>query len=294
MLYRPHVFGRMGVYYSSTKYQVDLVRSLALAAPLEDGPAAVDWDAAAALKADAGAIAEAPLPGARFEEPPAAALDPNSYRKWQKDLPRWIKANRPVKLLRCASLKMTSRPEESEGAFRSRMALALHEQRDLAVERLRRKYESRFRTLQNRLLAAEQAISREEEQAQARQVDTVISFGTAILGAFLGRKTVSARSTSRMGTAMKSAGRMRKEKMDVERARERADAVRKQVGELESRLQEDIDRLEMQFDPENAPLEEIRIVPKLSDITMELFGLAWLPYRRSAQGHFMPDWRGVV
>ena len=234
------------------------------------------------------------MPGARFEELPAVALNPESYRKWQKDLPRWIKANQPVTLLRCAPLKMTSQPEENEGAFRSRITLALHEQRDLAVEGLRRKYESRFQTLQTRLMTAEQAIAREEEQAQARQVDTVISFGTAILGAFLGRKAVSARSTSRMGTAMKSAGRMRKEKMDVERARERADAVRSQLGELESRLQEDIERLEMQFDPEHEPLEEIRIAPNLSDITMELFGLAWLPYRQNDQGLFRPDWRGIV
>ena len=159
------------------------------------------------------------------------------------------------------------------------------------MEKLRRKYGARFQTLQNRLLAAEQAIAREEEQAQARQMDTVISFGTAILGAFLGRKTVSARSTSRVGTAMKSAGRMRKEKMDVARARERAEAVRKELAEQEARLQEDIARLEMQFDPESEPLEEIRIAPKLSDIAMEIFGLAWLPYRKSDQGHFVPDWR---
>ena len=36
--YVPHVFGQMAIYYSSAKYQVDLVRSMALAAPLEDGP----------------------------------------------------------------------------------------------------------------------------------------------------------------------------------------------------------------------------------------------------------------
>jgi hypothetical protein len=90
---------------------------------------------------------------------------------------------------------------------------------------------------------------------------------------------------------MKSAGRMRKEKMDVERARERAEAVRKELADLERRLQEDIERLEMQLDPENEPLEEIRIAPKLSDITMELFGLAWLPYRKTDQGHFVTDWR---
>jgi len=291
VLYRPHVLGRMDIYYRSAKHQVDLARTIALATPLEDGPATLDWDAAVAIGADDGALAAAPLPGALFDPLPAEALRPESYRKWQQDLTRWVKANRPVTLLRCAALKLASAPEESEGEFRSRLSLSLHERRDLEVEKLRRKYAARFQTLQNRLLTAEQAIAREEEQAKTRQMDTVISFGTAILGAFLGRKTVSVGSTSRVGTAMKSAGRMRKEKMDVERARERAEAVRKELAEVESRLQEDIERLEMQFDPENEPLEEIRIAPNLSDITMEVFGLAWLPYRKSDQGHFVPDWR---
>jgi hypothetical protein len=89
---------------------------------------------------------------------------------------------------------------------------------------------------------------------------------------------------------MKSAGRMQKEKMDVARAQERAASVGQQMAELEVRLQEDIDKLDMQFDPENETLEEIRIAPKLSDISMELFGLAWLPYRKTDQGRFVPDW----
>ncbi len=292
--YVPHILGQMAIYYSSAKYQVDLARSLALAAPLEDGPVPLDWDAAVALSADADMLEGDPMSGVGYGDLPVVALKPAAYRKWQQDLVRWAKANHPITLLRCKSLKVTSAPEESEGDFRSRLALALREQRDLEVEKLRRKYASQFQTLQNRLMTAEQAIAREAEQAKARQVDTVISFGTAILGAFLGRKTVSARSTSRVGTAMKSAGRMQKEKMDVERARERADAVRKQLGELESRLQDDIQRLEMQFDPESEPLEEIRITPKLSDITVELFGLAWLPYRQNDQGRFLPDWREAV
>jgi hypothetical protein len=293
VLYRPHLFGQMDIYYSSAKHQVNLTQSIALATPLEEGPVPFDWDAATAVSTDAGILASDPLPGARFQDLPTIAGRPASYSRWQKDLARWLKANRPVTLLRCAALKLASMPEESESAFRSRISLALHEQRDLAVAQLRRKYAGRFQTLQNRLLTAEQAIAREEEQAKARQMDTVISFGTAILGAFLGRKTVSAQSTSRVGTAMKSAGRMRKEKMDVARAQEKAAAVREQLAELEARLQEDIDRLEVQFDPANESLDEIRIAPNLSDITVNVFGLAWLPYLKNDQGQYLPDWRGA-
>jgi len=86
------------------------------------------------------------------------------------------------------------------------------------VGKIRRKYDSKFNTLQNRLLRAEQAIAREQEQAKSQKMKTVISFGTALLGSLLGRKKVSASSARSFGTAMKSASRMQKESMDVKRA----------------------------------------------------------------------------
>jgi len=139
-------------------------------------------------------------------------------------------------------------------------------------------------------MRAEQAIAREGEQVKAKKMQTAISFGTAILGAFLGRKAVSSTSASRIGTAVKSASRVRKEKMDVARAQERAEAVRRQLAELEEQLQEDIDTLEFSFDTQAEELAEIRIKPKSTDINLKTFGLVWMPYRKNAGGGQSPDW----
>jgi hypothetical protein len=106
----------------------------------------------------------------------------------------------------------------------------------------------------------------------------------------MGRKVVSVTSASRVSTAMKSAGRIQKEKMDVARARERAEATRNELSELELRLQGDIETLEASFDPSGEVLEEVLVKPKSADITLELFCLAWLPYRKDAQGRLKADW----
>ncbi len=169
-------------------------------------------------------------------------------------------------------------------------AFYLGKKYDLEVERLRRKYSSRFATLKDRLMRSRQAIDREAEQAKSRKIQTVVSFGTAILGAFLGRKTVSVGSASRVGSAMRSASRMQKEKMDVTRAQERSAAIEAQLTELEARMQEDIEKIEFSFDPEFEELEEISVKPKSTDITLEVFGLAWVPYRKNAAGRLGPDW----
>ena len=288
VVYYPAVVGRMDVHYSDAKYRADTTETLALAAQLEEGPVALDWDSA--VEFDPLALEAAPITGGEYADLPAAAQNVSNYRKWNKDLLRWVRQNRPLMLLRSKSFGLISQLGESEGEFRLRLAQIMREKRDLEVEKLRKKYDKRFTTLKDRLMRAEQAIAREDEQAKASKMQTAISFGTAILGAFLGRKAVSASSAQRVGTAMRSASRVQKENMDVARAQERSEAVRLQLSELDERLQEDIDAIAFSMDAEAEELEKISVKPRSTDITLEIFGLAWMPFRKNAGGGLSPDW----
>ena len=292
LVYYPSVIGQVEVHYSSAKYNVDETKIMAFAVQLEDGPIALEWGNAVELGLDD--LQTAPVSGAEFADLPAAANEVKSYRNWNRDFLRWVRVNRPLTLYRSERFSQTSGVKESEGEFRARLSQAAREKRDLEIEKLRRKYSSKFTSLNDRLRRAEQAIAREEEQAKSKTLATAISFGTAILGAFLGRKTVSATSASRMGTAMKSAGRLGKEKMDVARARETAVAIREQLNQLELQLQGDIQNLEGTYDPASEELKEIKVKPKTSDMSLRLFGLAWMPYRKEVDGGLGADWRQTV
>ena len=234
----------MAVHYSSAKHKLSLGSTLTLAAMPEDGPTPLNWDQALEMRVDPGRLTQAPLAGAGHAELPEAAARMASYKKWRTDLARFVRQNRPLVLLSSPRFGLSSRPDETEGLFRARLTQAAREKRDLETEKLRRKYESRFNTLQERLRRAEQAIARETEQAQAGKLNTAVSFGTAILGAFFGRKVVSATSAGRLGTAVKSAGRTRKDMMDVARARETATAVRTQLADLEAEFQNEVQALD--------------------------------------------------
>ena len=278
----------MDVHYSNDRYKVDSTETLAFLSELEDSPVALDWDNAVAF--DPHTIDTSPLPGAAYTALPTAAKKAAAYRKWNKDLLRWVRQNRPLILFRSKRFNLTSQLGESEGEFRGRLAQAVREKRDLEVEKLRRKYSSRFTTLKDRLMRSQQVIAREAEQATSTKIQTAVSVGTAILGAFLGRKTVSVGSASRVGTAMRSASRVQKETMDVTRAQERSAAIEAQLIDLEARMQADIEKIEFSFDPEFEELEEISVRPKSTDITLEVFGLAWAPYRKNTAGQLGPDW----
>jgi Helicase HerA, central domain len=288
LVYYPAVIGRMDVHFSNARYKVDRTETLAFLSELGDGPVTLDWDNA--VQFDPNNIETSPLSGADYNDLPATAKKATAYRKWNKDLLRWVRQHQQLILFRSKRFRMTSRVAESEGEFRGRLSQTVREKRDLEVEKIRRKYSSRFTTLRSRLMRAQQAIERETEQSRSKKIQTAVSFGTAILGAFLGRKAVSAGSASRLGTAMRSASRMRKEKMDVARAHEKAASVEAQLLDMEARMQADIEKIEISFDPEFEELEEIRVKPKTRDITLEIFGPAWIPFRREAEGQLTPDW----
>ena len=290
LTYVPAVGGWVSVHYSNRRYRIDQSEEFAMAAPIESGPISVDWDLALEVGLDPTAIETEPLIGADYADLPAVGKKVKAYDKWLKDLARWVRQKRPLTVYRSRKYKMTSVAGEAESLFRARISQVARERRDLAIEKLRRKYGKTYTTLKDRLMRAQQALMREQEQAKAKKMESVISFGTAILGAFLGRKAVSAGSVTRMGTAAKSAGRLKKEQMDVARAQETVASVQSRMADLEARLQQDIDGLEASFDPEDEALDEIRVNARSSNISIDVFGLLWLPYRRNSDGRMAPDW----
>ena len=289
--YFPALAGWVDVHYSSTTYKVSATDKLALAVTLEEGPVVLDWDMAEELSLDPADLETEPLTGPRFADLPAVAKNTKKYTKWNKDFLRWIRQNKPIRIYRSKRFKLSSNPKETKGEFLARLSQAAREKRDFEVEKLRRKYSSKFNTLNNRLMRAEQAVMREKEQSQSSKIQTAISFGTAILGAFLGRKAVSVGSAGRLGTAMRSASRIRKESMDVRRAQETLETTKLELEELDQRLEADIERIEAAFDPDSESLQEILIKPKSRDMTLEFFGLVWMPYRRDARSQLAPDWQ---
>ncbi len=291
LLYMPALTGLARIYYKNSKLQVDKEEQACVFVPLHDeGPIKVDWDSAFTAEFSYENFDTEPLPGSRFEPLPATALKPSSYRKWAKEMLRWIRQNRPLRLYRCKALKATSIPGESEAEFRNRLTQLLREKRDVQIEKLRKRYAKKFTVLKERLLRAEHAIQREEDQAKSRKFETVVSFGAALLGAFLGRKRISSTSVSRMGTAMRSASRMRKEAMDVERAKEKVQMLRQQLEELQQQLEQEIEKIELNHIIDAVEVEEVYVRAKGSDISLEMFGLARLPYRKNSAGGISPDW----
>jgi hypothetical protein len=98
-------------------------------------------------------------------------------------------------------------PGESERDFRVRLAQAAREERDRAAEDPRRKCAPKITVLEDRIRRARQAAERDAQAARSQKLGVAVSIGATPLGAFPGRKTVSAATAGRGIGTLRRAGR---------------------------------------------------------------------------------------
>ena len=290
IVYEPMVIGSADVGYSSARYKVNDEKRFCYIVEPSGGAVALDWDDCEPLEIDLDDLELEPLEEAGFGDLDTELTTVKNYRSWEKLFKRWLRSTAIISLYKSAELKEISKSGESERDFRIRLQQIASEQRDAQVEKLRKRYATKITTLENRLQRAEQRIEREVEQSKQKKLDTVVAVGSAILGAFLGRKRFSRTSTSKVGTAVKTAGRMRKEAADVEHAQETAAAVKQQLEELNTEFEQEVARLENAYDAQIEELEVIDIKPKSTEIHIHFVGLAWLPYQKDEKNRLRPAW----
>ncbi len=290
LVYHPRLVAAAEIVFSNARYKVEGERNALYTVELEDGPVDVDWDNAEKLELGLDDLADDGEARAAYAECPAAAMNPKAYAKWNRDFKRWLRQNETMTLYRSKRFKLTSTPDETEGDFRVRLQDAASERRDIEIAKIRKRYASKVNTLENRLMRARQAIDREKEQSTKKKLDTAISFGTAILGAVLGRKKLSSTTASKIGTAIKTAGGARKEAMDVARAEEIATKTQADIEALNAELEKEIEKLDTAFDAQAEELDEIVVRAKSTDVHVPVIGLVWMPYSADDKGRLRPAW----
>jgi hypothetical protein len=275
LVYRPALFGSAKLHFVDAKSGTDVWDDRNLLIPLT----ATDplWESAEAL-AGPPELEAAPDAKAGFETAPASASQPKSYPAWSKDLGDALYRTASLELRAAPSLKLVAKAGETEGDFKVRVQHAAREQRDAAVEALRKKFAAKLESLGAQEQRAQDRIGREQTQVQSQTVQTAISVGATLLGAFFGRKAMSVGNLGRATTAVRGVGRTLKEREDVGSAQQALDAVRQRKADLDAELQDEIRQITDANDPDQVAIEATSIKPRKSDVTVAGVALCWVPY----------------
>jgi DNA-binding ferritin-like protein len=290
LFYQPAIISAGSIHFSNVKSGVNSIRDVQYHVPVTDNPIAVDWDTATELEFGLNDLEQTPAGSAVFDDLPAIAMKSESYTFWNKEFANWLYRMQTLDIWQSPGTKEFSKVDESERDFRIRLQQEAREHRDEASEKLRLKYAPKLASLQEQLRRAQAAVDREKEQAKQQKMQTALSFGTTILGGFLGRKVLSSGNLGRAKSTISGVSRSKKEAQDVKRAADTVESLKARLEQLETDFKLDTAALESKMDPLTEQLEQISVRPTKTGISVKLLALGWLPYWRGEDDKLTPAW----
>jgi hypothetical protein len=278
--YEPHVLGRAIVRYSLASAGIEEYRETICLAAAGTALGESAWEAAEVFT-QPPVIEPAPRPGSFTPLPPVLA-GPRGYTSLATPLKGWLARTARLTAWKAPAIDAVSRPEESEGEFRSRIARQVREWRDAELEKVRTKQATKLATLSDRIERARQKVERERAEAQNKSMQTYVSIGSAVLGALLGRKKISSTTIGKAATSMRSASRATRQQADVAHAEEGLSSLEAKRRELEEEIEAELEQIRLDSAPERITLERLEIPARKTDTSIEEVVLAWVPREEPA------------
>jgi hypothetical protein len=269
---------------------VDQSADVVAVTPIVDAPIPVDWEQAETIDLAVTDLEKNGDLDAQYGALPVAAGQAKSYTAWNRDFASWVYREQKLELLRSPGLKQIAAPDESERDFSLRIQQMVREQRDEAVDALRKKYAPKLTTLQERIRKAEQAVEREQAQARQAGLQTAVNVGSTLLGALLGRKAVSSSTVGKAATTAKSMGRASQQREDIARAEETVEVLQKQLEDLQTEFDTETQALAAKTEELAAEVDHVAIKPRKTDISVQLVSLVWMPHWQDEQGGLLAAW----
>ena len=275
LLYKPAILGRARVRFTHTKARIDCDREVFCLAPAGEQLGESAWEGGRQF-AEVPEVETAPLAGGFAGLPPALSAA-KAYASLGTSLKNHLARTAKLTVFTAPSIDAVSRPDETEGEFRVRIAQQVREWRDKEIDRISDKSAAKLASLNDRIARARQKVEKQKAEAKNKSMQTYVSIGTAVLSAILGRKVASSTTVGRAATSMRSASRATRHQADVVHAEESLSDLEEKLATLEGEVGEELEKVRLEANPDRLVLESIEIAPKKTEISVDDVVLAWVP-----------------
>jgi hypothetical protein len=229
-------------------------------------PTAVDYD-------DRDLRTVGPVP-CTYRLPDAPIQQKAFFARVERDLVDALVRSRTVEMLANMELKVFGRPGETPEAFAVRCHDAAGAKADEETAKLRTKYETKLKSLQQQLATAEDRAQVLHTQVKGKRTDEVVSVAGSILDGFLGGRRSRGSmisSASRRHSSTQAAGAR------LDAAESKIQGLQQDLADLEQELVAEVQTI---TDKWNAVAQEISTasVPlERTDVKVVQRALVWLP-----------------
>jgi hypothetical protein len=279
LLYHPALIASAQVRFLDRKYNLDTsqVRSVLVQNPDKRG--VIRWDDHVASVPDTTAMDPAPDPQARFASLEAPLAEVKSISILQRDFTDWVYRSSKVTVRSNQALGLYATPDVSQAEFMKVCADAARQARDEEMVKATATLDRQIKVLKDKMAREERELKMDESDLSQRKGEEIATHAENVLGLFTG-----SRSTRRLSSSLTKRRLTEKAKEDVQESVDVLKQYTQELARLEADRQQVLDSAGGQWGEQVNNIIEIPVLPKKTDIYVNLFGVAWLPYYQVKSG----------
>ena len=272
-LYRPALLATANIRFLDRKYGVDteLQRAALVADPDKRG--VVRWENHFYNNFPSKKVERQPAPQARFTSLDTPLNESKQMTALERDFVDWIYRSVTVTARANEALKVYAGPDVSQAEFMKACAETARDARDTEIEKKAAQFDRKINSLEDKLAREERELREDESELSHRKMEELGTHAENVLGLFGGRK-----NSRRLSSSLTKRRMTEKAKADVEESLDAIDEYKQQLQELQTERQQIIDEISDRWGDIVNDISEITVTPTKTNIYVELFGVAWVPY----------------
>jgi phage shock protein A len=282
LLYRPVLLAQAGVKFLNRKYNLDYEVKKTAVVIEPDRRGTVRWENHLTQTLDSRDLDQNPAPEARFINLEEPLSDAKVVKTMETDFIDWIYRGTEAMVKANETLAVFAGPNEAEEEFEKACQKAAAEKAEVEADKIEAQFEKKIDALETKLSREERELAEDEADYKQRKMEEAATHAETLFSLFSKRRrSVSSSMTKRRMTA--------KSREDVEESKEEIEQLKQDIDELEADMKEALDELEAKWAEIAADITEIPVTPYKKDVSVALFGVAWMPYHLVEDGGQMVE-----
>ena len=273
VIYCPTLLAAADVRILDRKHGVDteIKRTVLVQSPEKRG--SIRWEDYPLNSNVVDNLETSPAPSTRFSSIDAPLNDVKLMTALQKDFTDWVFHNSSIKARANQALKVFAGPDVSPAEFMKACADAARDARDAEIEKKTAQLDRQLKTLEDKLAREERELVKDEDELSNRKMEEAGTHLENLTGLFGGR-----RKASRLSSSLTKRRMTQQARADVEESKDTIKQLNQDLLDLQKRREEVIAEINDRWGSVVNEITEVTIAPKKTDVLVNLFGVAWMPY----------------
>jgi hypothetical protein len=272
MAYKPGLLAQTTIRFQDKRTQLYTARVFTYLVPDLDRAGIVHWDDYLIASVDTRRISGEAAGAAIYGDLPPGLSDAKRVTALKRELGDQLYSTAKLAIPYNAALNLYGSPDADISQFRAQLQQSARERRDAEIDALTQKYEAALDKMDDNKRKKATRLQAEKQEMAERRREELFTTGEAVLGLLRGRTTYT---LSRMSNA---AVKRKISKGEIS-------VIEDELSSLEDNEQKLVEEYEAAVRAVNekwakvaTTTEEYILTPYKKDITVDLFGIGWMPY----------------